>query len=97
VAAELRYGCAKKGSAELTRRVEALLAEIPVLPFDRPADAQYAALRVSLEGRGATIGQNDLLIAAQALAAGATVVTANRREFGRIEGLAVEDWLQDPD
>ena len=96
VAAELRYGCAKRASAELTRRVEALLSEIRILPFDRPADATYGALRVALEARGTTIGHNDLLIAAHGLSLGATIVTANLREFGRVAGLAVVDWLETP-
>ena len=94
VAAELRYGCARKGSAELTRRVEALLSEIRVLPFDSPADRRYGALRTALESEGKTIGHNDLLIAAHGLSLAATIVTANRSEFARVQGLAVEDWLE---
>ena len=95
VAAELRYGCAKRRAPELTRRVTALLSELRILPFDRPADRCYGDLRSALEARGVTIGHNDLLIAAHGLSVEATIVTANRREFGRIEGLAVENWLQD--
>ena len=93
VAAELRYGCAKKGSPRLQARVEDILAIIPVLPLEVPADADYGRQRVQLEASGQPIGGNDLLIAAHALALGLTLVTHNTREFSRIAGLQVEDWL----
>ncbi|RUT88053.1 type II toxin-antitoxin system VapC family toxin [Mesorhizobium sp. M7A.T.Ca.TU.009.01.3.2] len=93
VASELRYGCAKKGSAKLLKKVEDLLAEIPVLPLDVPVDAEYGGLRAELEAAGQTIGHNDLFIAAHACALGTTLVTANPGEFNRIKGLKVENWL----
>ena len=93
VAAELRYGCAKKGSPRLQARVEDILATIPVLPLEVPADADYGRQRAQLEASGQSIGGNDLLIAAHALALGLTLVTHNTREFSRIAGLQVEDWL----
>jgi tRNA(fMet)-specific endonuclease VapC len=93
VAAELRYGCAKRDSKQLTKAVEDLLAEIDVLPFESPCDAEYGTIRAELEAAGKPIGGNDLLIAAQARAIGATVVTANTQEFKRIRGLKVENWL----
>lgn len=93
VAAELRYGCAKSGSKRLLKAVEDLLSEIPVLPFDVPADAEYGAIRSELETAGKPIGSNDLLIAAHAYAMAATIVTANVDEFKRIRGLSVENWL----
>ena len=93
VAAELRYGSAKKGSPRLQARVEDILATIPVLPLDVPADADYGRQRAQLEASGQSIGGNDLLIAAHALALGLTLVTHNTREFSRIAGLQVEDWL----
>jgi tRNA(fMet)-specific endonuclease VapC len=93
VAAELRYGCAKSGSSRLLEAVEDLLGEINVLPFDIPADAEYGGIRTELEAAGKPIGGNDLLIAAHAHATGATIVTANTREFKRIRGLNVENWL----
>jgi tRNA(fMet)-specific endonuclease VapC len=92
VAAELRYGCAKKGSPRLLRRVEQFLSEVPVLAFDVPADDGYGGIRAELEAAGAPIGSNDLLIAAHAHTLGATVVTANVGEFQRIRGLNVENW-----
>ena len=93
VAAELRYGCAKSGSTRLLKAVEDLLGEIDVLPFDVPADTEYGGIRSELEAAGKPIGGNDLLIAAHAYAAGATIVTANVNEFKRIRGLNVENWL----
>lgn len=94
VAAELRYGCARKGSPELARRVEAFLSEVPVLPFDVPADSGYATIRAELEASGRPIGSNYLLIAAHASALGATIVTANVGEFRRVQGLTVENWIE---
>lgn len=93
VAAELRYGCAKKGSARLRAKVESLLEVIPVLPLEAPAGARYGAIRAELEAAGQGIGGNDLLIGAHACALGLTLVTGNTREFERIRGLAVENWL----
>ena len=93
VAAELRYGCAKKGSERLLKAVEELLAEIEILPFDSPADVEYAGIRSELERAGKPIGSNDFLIAAHASAVNATIVTANVDEFKRIRGLKVENWL----
>lgn len=94
VAAELRYGCAKKGSPRLLAKVKAILETIPVLPLDIPADAEYGGIRAELEAAGQPIGMNDLLIAAHAHALGLTLVTDNTREFSRIRGLKVENWLE---
>jgi len=92
-AAELRYGCAKKGSAKLLAHVEAILGSVQVLALDLPADAEYGSIRASLEAAGKPIGPNDLLIAAHACAAGAVLITANTSEFIRVQGLHVENWL----
>ena len=93
VAAELRYGVARRRSERLTRRVEAVLSGLDVLAFEEPADRCYAELRAHLERRGTPIGPNDLLIAAQALALDLTVVSANLNEFMRVPRLSVENWL----
>lgn len=93
VAAELRYGCARNGSARLLKAVEDLLAEIDTLPFDVPADVEYGRIRAELEAAGKPVGGNDLLIAAQACAIGAIIVTANTSEFKRVRSLKVENWL----
>jgi tRNA(fMet)-specific endonuclease VapC len=94
VAAELRYGAAKKGSSRLTSQLEAVLAALEVLPFEAPADVHYGSLRFLLERTGKPIGGNDLLIAAHALAFGHTIVTDNEREFARVRGLQLENWLR---
>ena len=94
VAAELRFGAAKRGSARLTRQMELVLDRIETLPLDAPADAIYGDLRARLEMAGTPIGANDLLIASHALALECAIVTDNIREFGRITGLACENWLR---
>lgn len=94
VAAELRYGAAKKASAKLTSQLEAVLGAMDVLAFEEPADAIYAELRARLERAGTPIGGNDLLIAAQAVALGHTIVTDNEKEFARIPDLPRENWLR---
>lgn len=95
VAAELRYGATKRGSLRLTNQLEAVLGALDVLPFEAPADAAYGLIRTQLEQAGTPIGGNDLLIAAQTIALGYTIVSDNEREFARIEGLPRENWLRD--
>ena len=94
VAAELRFGVAKNGSLAFERRVEETLQALEVAPFESPADATYGAIRANLEKQGNPIGGNDLFIAAHALTLGSTLVTANEREFARIDGLKFENWLR---
>lgn len=94
VAAELRYGAAKKAAARLASQLEAVLNALGVIAFEAPADARYGAARVALEAAGTPIGGNDLLIAAQALTLDMIVVTDNEREFRRVDGLKVENWLR---
>ncbi len=94
VAAELRFGAAKKQALRYGARVEALLSTITVLPFEPPADARYGEIRAQLEQAGTPIGSNDLFIAAQAMAEGLTLVTDNERAFCRVPGLNVENWLR---
>jgi tRNA(fMet)-specific endonuclease VapC len=94
VAAELRYGATRKNSARLTSQLEAVLGALEILPLEAPVDAVYGAIRAGLERAGQPIGANDLLIAAHALALDLTLVTDNGREFSRIEGLRVENWLR---
>jgi tRNA(fMet)-specific endonuclease VapC len=94
VAAELRYGAAKKGSPRLSAQLDAVLGALEVLPLDTPADAAYGLVRARLEQAGRPIGANDLLIAAQALALGYTIVTDNEKEFSRVKDLPHENWLR---
>jgi tRNA(fMet)-specific endonuclease VapC len=62
--------------------------------LDVPADRDYGLIRAKLEAAGEPIGLNDLLIAAHALALGLILVTDNEREFSKVEGLSVENWLR---
>jgi tRNA(fMet)-specific endonuclease VapC len=94
VAAELRYGAAKKGSPRLAAQLEAVLGALDVLPFEAPADTAYGLIRTRLEQTGRPIGGNDLLIAAQAIVLGYTIVTDNEGEFARVDGLSRENWLR---
>ena len=92
-AAELRFGATKVASERLRKHAEDAFDLFPIVPFEPPADAAYAEIRTVLEQRGTPIGPMDLLIAAHALALDLTLVTANHREFSRISGLRVENWL----
>jgi len=94
VAVELRYGATKKGSPRLSAQLEAVLGALEVLPFQAPADAAYGLLRTRLEQAGRPVGANDLLIAAQALSLGYTVITDNEKEFAHVEDLRRENWLR---
>ena len=94
-AAELRFGAVKSGSPKLADRVDLILSALEVLPLEPPADRHYGEIRQALARRGTPIGPNDLLIAAHARALDLTVVTANIREFSRVPGLRVENWLSE--
>lgn len=94
VAAELRYGAAKRQSPRLTRQLEAVLGSLDVMNFEAPADAVYGAIRARLERAGRLIGGNDMLIAAHAITLGCVLVTDNGKEFARIDDLACENWLR---
>lgn len=96
VACELRFGARRKGSQALTQRVKQLLDTLTVLPLDDPADQHYADIRAELERAGTPIGSHDLFIAAHARSRDMTLVTRNVREFKRVSGLRVEDWLTAP-
>ncbi len=93
VAAEIRFGCAKKQSERLSRQAEAILGVLPVMPVDQPVDKEYAMIRADLESRGQPIGPNDMLIAAHAKVLGLVFVTDNIDEFNRIPGLQILNWL----
>ncbi len=94
VAAELRFGAAKKASPRLTQQMNAVLDLIAILPLETPMDEHCGQVRLYLERRGQPFGPNDLLIAAHAQSLGLTVVTANTTEFRRVPGLPVENWLE---
>ena len=94
VACEVHYGLAKGTSPKLTERMLEILATIDVLT-NLPEDigVHYGHIRAQLESAGEVIGPNDLLIAAHAYAADLTIVTGNEREFRRVPGLRVENWM----
>lgn len=94
VAAELWTGVRKAGSVHprSAARLEAFLGLFPVVEFTLDAALHYAEIRTDAEAGGKPIGPLDLLIAAQARSLGATLVTANLREFKRVRGLKVLDW-----
>jgi tRNA(fMet)-specific endonuclease VapC len=92
VLAEREFGVTKGTNANARLKLAELAQTLPVEPFTRDDSTHYAAIRHDLEARGVGIGPMDTLIAAQALRLGATVVTRNVREFGRVSGLKVENW-----
>jgi tRNA(fMet)-specific endonuclease VapC len=94
VAVELLYGAIKKNSPRLTNQIEAVLGAMEVLPLEVPVDREYGRLRARLERNGQPIGGNDLLIAAQSVVLGLTLVTENQHEFSRISELSCENWLR---
>ncbi|NJS35869.1 MAG: type II toxin-antitoxin system VapC family toxin [Brachymonas sp.] len=91
---EIEYGLTLNpvGSLKLAR-IKALLQDIEVLALDTPSALIYGQIRTDLQKRGEPIGANDFWIAAHALSLGATLVTNNVREFKRVKGLKVENWL----
>lgn len=94
VAYEIETGIAKSPARETRRRqFDELLDLVTLWPFGKPELVQAAAIRAELESSGSPIGPIDTLIAATALANRATLVTHNTREFERVPGLVVTDWL----
>ena len=93
VAAELAFGVAKSGSARNRQALEMFLAPLTILPFDTAAAWAYGDLRADLERRGTPIGSLDTMIAAHALSAHATLVTNNTREFAKVPGLQLDNWI----
>jgi len=91
---EMRYGFAKSDRRDYNEHLlERFLGlGIAVLPFDAEDAAHAGDIRADLESKGTPIGHYDYLIAAQARRRGATLVTANVREFARVPGLLVADW-----
>ena len=91
--AELCYGVAHSArTTQNARELEAFRIDLDILPFDQDAGRHYGEIRHALVKRGRPIGANDLLIAAHARSAAATLVTNNAGEFGRVPGLQVENW-----
>lgn len=92
--AELRFGLARRPeAAQLKVAVEEFLLRVEILPWDSSAAQRYAALRAALERAGEPMGNLDMMIATQALAAQAVLVTSDRA-FHRIRRLKIEDWTK---
>ena len=91
--AELAFGVEKSTHSGSRAKLENFLSKFPILDWDQDAAWVYGRVRKSLETKGQRIGERDLLLACQALAIGATMVTNNTREFERVEGLTLENWV----
>lgn len=91
---ELRYGMAKSSRpVEVVANLTALLDVLQVMQLPADAAVRYGQIRSYLENAGTPIGANDLWIAAHALSADLVLVTNNRREFQRVPGLKIENWI----
>ncbi len=94
VVAELAYGVEKSMHQARNRKVlESFLSEVRVLPWTQDAMWHFAKHNHALRSKGQSIGELDLLIGCHALALDAVCVTNNTREFERIEGLKLENWV----
>ncbi|MGX5855416.1 type II toxin-antitoxin system tRNA(fMet)-specific endonuclease VapC [Dyadobacter jiangsuensis] len=94
VVAELWYGVEKSQLKEQNKvALEAFLRPFIILDFDARAAEAYASIRADLESKGKIIGANDLLISAHALSHGLILVTNNVKEFERVGGLQIENWI----
>ena len=92
--AELECGVSKsRRPAKNREALDQFISPLEVVPFDRQATAAYGRLRTTLEKRDQSIGSMDLLIAAHALSLDVRLITRNVREFGRVPGLRIEDWV----
>ena len=92
---ELEYGVQKSQHIQRTQdALDGFLLPLTILDMDRPAAADAAAIRASLEKKGTPIGPYDLLIAGLARSRNMTLVTNNTKEFERIDNLRLENWVQ---
>jgi tRNA(fMet)-specific endonuclease VapC len=90
---ELLYGAIKRGQMATEReKWRELVHLLPVFPLPVETSEKYGAIRAELEASGKVIGNNDLWIAAHAMAAGLILVTNNEKEFRRVRGLKIKNW-----
>jgi tRNA(fMet)-specific endonuclease VapC len=90
---ELLYGAAKSAQRiAAVERLHELVSLLPALPLPETAGEAYGTIRANLESKGEMIGNNDLWIAAHAIAADLILVTNNEKEFRRVRGLKVQNW-----
>ena len=93
--AELEYGIARSRNVDQNRiALLEFLFPFLLIDFDQMAAVQYGLIRASLESRGKPIGSIDMLLAAQAKSRDLILVTNNEKEFHRIEGLKLENWVR---
>ena len=93
--AELAYGVEKSAQPERNRlALSMMLSSIEIVAFDDAAADEYGEIRAGLERKGTPIGSLDMLIAAHARSLGCTLVTNNTKEFCRVEGLEVVNWVK---
>lgn len=93
--AELAYGVEKSAQPERNRlALSMMLSSIEIDAFDDAAADEYGEIRAGLERKGTPIGSLDMLIAAHARSLGCTLVTNNTKEFCRVEGLEVVNWVK---
>ena len=90
---ELVYGAVRVNRNDLLARIQDLIDVLPVIPFDETAAQIFGRLKADLERQGTPLAEPDLRIAAVALAHDLILVSGNERHFGRIQGLALENWL----
>lgn len=95
VSCEIHYGVEKKPSQKIADQIRRGLKTIPFLDFPAGAAKTYGFIRADLERRGLPISGNDMLIAAHAIHANLTLVSDNVKEFERIPGLKLENWLRE--
>ena len=92
--AELDFGVFNSSDPQKNRMALMMfLAGITVLPFGKDASLEYGSIRYYLKTNGIMIGGHDMLIAAHARSMDITLVTNNTREFSRVPGLKIEDWV----
>ena len=95
--AELRYGVQASAAAKRKQNqsiLDNLALHLAVLQWPQEAARHYGEIRLDLKKRGAQVGAADLMISAHAKAMGATIVTNNTKDFGRVKGLQVENWTK---
>lgn len=95
VKAELLFGIKRNPAMRGRDRLEALLEALEIWSLEPPVEERYAKLRSDLADLGKPIGPNDLWIAAHALTLDAVLVTDNEKEFSRVPGLKIENWVRD--
>jgi len=95
VACEMAFGAEKRQSTKLSKRITQAIAAVTILDLPAGVQLHYARIRARLEALGLVIGSNDMLIAAHAIHANLTLVSDNVKEFERVPGLKLENWLRE--